>query len=81
LEHIWNRERASKQIEKDLFAVPLAFCLPGCSVEPAEVANLVVFPASGQAASIAGAALHVDGGISRHFLEHPSELATSFESS
>jgi NAD(P)-dependent dehydrogenase (short-subunit alcohol dehydrogenase family) len=56
--------KSFEEAEKEIFA-ELPSSLIGRFIEPAEVANLVVFLASDQAAAVTGAALRVDGGIVR----------------
>jgi NAD(P)-dependent dehydrogenase (short-subunit alcohol dehydrogenase family) len=56
--------KSVEQIEKEIFA-ELPSSLIERFIDPAEVANLVVFLASDHASAITGAALRVDGGIVR----------------
>ncbi|PLR86335.1 oxidoreductase [Bacillus canaveralius] len=57
-----------EEIEKDLFEKSLPSSLVKRFVSGKEVANLVVFLASEQAAAITGTAMRVDGGIVRSIL-------------
>ncbi|WP_257958661.1 SDR family oxidoreductase [Bacillus sp. V3-13] len=57
-----------EEIEKDLFENRLPGSLVKRFITGKEVANLVVFLASEQAAAITGTAMRVDGGIVRSIL-------------
>lgn len=54
-----------ERFQREYFDGPGSSSLLHRFIDPAEIANLVVFLASGQAAAITGATLRVDGGIVR----------------
>jgi NAD(P)-dependent dehydrogenase (short-subunit alcohol dehydrogenase family) len=57
--------KSLQQMEAELFTTSLPTSLLQRFIQPAEVANLVVFLASEHASALTGAALRVDGGIVR----------------